>query len=389
MNRKEFIKICGILGIGLPLQTSLRAYRGDDISSGKGIQKVLIIGAGPAGLSAAYLLNQQGIDYQILEASSSYGGRTKRTTDFANFPIPLGAEWLHTQPEVFDQIVNDSSISVDVETKGYDPDTDFGWFKGRQISLAQVGFPQDRKFINSTWFDFFEQYIVPDITGNIHYNQVVSAVDYTGDQVLVSTGTTQFTADSVIITVPLKLLQDNTITFSPSLPSRKLDAIKNATVWDGCKAFIEFSEKFYPAFTAFDIRPRTAGQKLYYDASYGQETSQNILGLFAVGTGARPYIELSENALIDYMLKELDAIFDNQASAHYIKHIFQNWNAEPFARGAYVYDHENRRRIRTLGRSVNNKVFFAGTAYTDGSNWGSVDAAAQSAKRAVEEILKG
>ncbi|MEM9217781.1 MAG: hypothetical protein AAGD25_26010 [Cyanobacteria bacterium P01_F01_bin.150] len=47
-------------------------------------------------------------------------------------------------------------------------------------------------------------------------------------------------------------------------------AIAKVRVWDGCKAFIEFSKKFYPAAVAFEITPETAGQKLYYDASYGQ-----------------------------------------------------------------------------------------------------------------------
>jgi monoamine oxidase len=40
-------------------------------------------------------LNQRGIQVQILEALSVFGGRMKRVTDFADFPIPTGAEWLH------------------------------------------------------------------------------------------------------------------------------------------------------------------------------------------------------------------------------------------------------------------------------------------------------
>jgi monoamine oxidase len=56
---------------------------------------VIVVGAGAVGLSAAYLLNQRGIQVQILEALSVFGGRMKRVTDFADFPIPTGAEWLH------------------------------------------------------------------------------------------------------------------------------------------------------------------------------------------------------------------------------------------------------------------------------------------------------
>jgi monoamine oxidase len=384
MTRKEFLKICGILGIGLPMGMTSCGKKGELIDASS---KVIIIGAGAAGLSAAYLLKQKGINAQILEAAPHYGGRMKRTIDFADFPIPLGAEWLHVEKGVFEEIVNDTSVQVEVPTTLYNPAKDYGIFEGMQISVEEVGFTIDQKFINGTWFDFFEQYITPSVKAQISYNQVVTALDYSGDEIMVKTANDTFVADKVIITVPVKMLQNAAITFMPELPSKKVEAINKVKVWDGCKAFIEFKEKFYPTFTAFEISPASDGQKLYYDAAYGQNTSQHILGLFAVGTGTLPYVQLSDADLIDYMLTELDGIFNGQASKNYIKHIFQNWNKEPFIKGAYVYDDEDWRRVRTLGESVDNKLFFAGTAYTTGDDWSSVHTAARSAKRAVNELV--
>ena len=125
---------------------------------------------------------------------------------------------------------------------------------------------------------------------------------------------------------------------------------------------------------------------MYYDAAYGQQTSRHVLGLFAVGTGTLPYVNLSDAELIDYMLAELDELFDGQASANYVQHLFQNWNVEPYANGAYIYDQENWRRVRTLGQSVDNKLYFAGDAYTSGDDWSSVHAAARSAIRVINEL---
>lgn len=389
MTRKEFVKICGILGIGLPFSSAWSACGEEETVapiSPEG-EKVIIIGAGAGGLSAGYLLNQQGIDFQILEASSTYGGRMKRTNDFADFPIPLGGEWLHVEKNVLTEIVNDPSVQIEVTTKPYDHDVDYGLFEGIQISTEDVGFTIDQKFIGSTWFDFFEQYIVPSVAAKISFNKVVEAINYSGDQIVVKTASEEFIADKVIFAAPVKMLQQGMVTFSPALPTDKINAINNVTVWDGCKAFIAFSEKFYPTFIAFDIVPERAGQKLYYDAAYGQNTTENILGLFAVGTGTLPYVQLSDEALITYILAELDEIFDGQASATYIKHIFQNWNEEPYINGAYVYDNEDWRRVRTLGESVADKLFFAGTAYTTGEDWSSVHTAARSAKRAVAELV--
>ena len=386
MNRREFIKMCGMLGLSLPLSGVMVACSEAEIQTSDA-GNIIIIGAGAAGLSAAYLLQQQGIAFQILEASSIYGGRMKRTTEFANFPIPLGAEWIHVSPDILEEIVNDDSVEVDIETTLYDPDVDYGLYEGERITLREADFTEDSKFINATWFDFFEQYILPSVEGRITYNAVVEAIDYSAETIQVETQDETYSADRVIVTVPVKMLQNGAITFIPELPEDKQDAIDSARVWDGCKAFIEFSEKFYPSLVAFEITPATAGQKLYYDASYGQDTTQHILGLFAVGTGTRPYVELSDDELIEYMLNELDELFDGQASPNYVKHIFQNWNAEPYANGAYIIDDENWRVVRRLGESVDDRLFFAGDAYTEGEDWSSVHTAARSARRAVEEIL--
>ena len=387
MNRRDFVQMCQMLGLSLPL-AGVASACGETDALTRDVGNVLIIGAGAAGLTAGYLLQQQGISYEILEASSVFGGRMKRTTAFANFPIPLGAEWIHVEADILQEIVNDEVVRVDVATTQYDPDVDYALFEGERFSMQDIGFNGDSKFINATWFDFYEQYILPAVTDRITYDAVVQAIDYSAETISVATQGKTYTADRVVITVPVKLLQNSAITFTPALPDDKQEAIDNVTVWDGCKAFIEFSEKFYPAAVAFEIIPETAGEKLYFDASYGQDTTQHVLGLFAVGTGTKPYVDLDDNALIAYMLDELDALFDGQASPNYVKHIFQNWNAEPFANGAYVYNHENWRRVRTLGKNVDDRLFFAGTAYTEGEDWSSVHTAARSAARAVREIMR-
>ena len=388
MNRKDFIRTCGILGIALPFQSVLSSCGSDDDPAPNFTGDVLIIGAGAGGMAAGHLLAQQGINFQILEASSVYGGRMKRNNTFADFPIPMGAEWLHVERGIFDEIVNDSSVQIDVQTTPYNPDVDFGLLNGQRISVEESGFTIDQKFINSTWFDFFETYVVPSVRSNIRFNEVVQSIDYSGDRVTVQTQGNQYTADKVIVSVPVKILQNGAINFTPALPSGKQEAIDNVRVWDGFKAFIEFSEKFYPTFTAFDIQPESAGQKLYYDAAYGQNTSKHVLGLFTVGVATDDYRPLSDTALRDFMLNELDALYDGQASANYVGHISQNWNNEPHIDGGYIYDDENWRRVRTLGEPVGSNLFFAGDAYTDGEDWSSVHTAARSAKVAVDALVR-
>ncbi|GAB5526989.1 MAG: hypothetical protein Roseis2KO_48610 [Roseivirga sp.] len=355
------------MGIAVPFSGALSACGSDDTPAADFTGNVLIIGAGAGGLAAGYLLAQQGIDFQILEASSVYGGRMRINTDFADFPIPLGAEWLETGTGIFQEIVNDSSVQVDVNTIADDP---------------------DRKFVNYSWFNFFEDYIVPSVTGKISFNTVVSSIDYSRDKVTVNTGSGQLTADKVVVSVPLKILQDSDLQFSPALPQDKADAIGNLTIWEGFKAFFEFSEKFYDDDHVVNVTPQSDGQKIYYNAAFGQNTTKNILGLFTVGKPARDFIALSGDALRDRILSDLDAIYANQATPNYIRHITQNWNNEPYIKAGYLTDHADWRTVRTLGESVADKIYFAGGAYTNGDDWVSVHTAAQSAKTAVDELVR-
>ncbi|MFK7952855.1 MAG: flavin monoamine oxidase family protein [Ekhidna sp.] len=365
MTRKEFIKLCGVLGIGLPLQNSLIACGEDDISQSTFQGKVTIIGAGAGGLSAGYLLHQQGIDFEILEASDNYGGRMKINNDFADFPIPLGAEWLETSTDIFQQIVNDSSIQPNIETVADKP---------------------DRKFVNYSWFNFFEEYILPSIESKIIYNMIVDSINYSSDQVIITSGNTQFTSDKVIVSVPLKILQEGEINFEPDLPQEKQNAIQQTPIWEGFKAFIEFSEKFYEDEYVFQVNPSSDGEKIYYNAVIGQNTSRNILGLFTVGKPAQDFTSLPEDQIKDFILNELDEIYGKKATPNYVKHLSQNWNKEPFIKSGYVSDHADWRVMKILGNSIANKIYFAGGAYSDGEDWVSVHTAAQSAKRAVESL---
>ena len=72
---------------------------------------MIIVGAGAAGLAAAKILEQNNINYTILEATNRYGGRLKKDTTLADFPIDIGAEWIHSNPKVLNVIKGKSGTS--------------------------------------------------------------------------------------------------------------------------------------------------------------------------------------------------------------------------------------------------------------------------------------
>ena len=85
--------------------------------------KVIIVGAGASGLAAAKVLEQNNIEYIILEATDRYGGRLKRDTTFADFPIDIGAEWLHSAPITLNKLKGKQGNEIDEELIPYRLDT--------------------------------------------------------------------------------------------------------------------------------------------------------------------------------------------------------------------------------------------------------------------------
>ena len=212
---------------------------------------ILIIGAGASGITAGHLLAQKNIDFEILEASSVHGGRLKKVEGFADFPIDLGAEWVHkwikATPPLADSLLQGKNPQF--ETFKYRPKTYSLWKYGRMWKVNFFRFLpiDDHKFVRSTWFDFFDELVTPSLKERIRYNSPVNKIEYDGEEVVVTTTSgQQYKADKVLITVPIKILQQGLITFEPPLPKEKIMAFNKEQMPDGLKVFIEFSERFYP-----------------------------------------------------------------------------------------------------------------------------------------------
>ena len=85
------------------------------------IGNVIIVGAGAAGLAAAKRLEEEGVSYQILEATDKFGGRIQKNENFADFPIDLGAEWIHADKSLLNYLINKPGTEPNVETILYQP----------------------------------------------------------------------------------------------------------------------------------------------------------------------------------------------------------------------------------------------------------------------------
>ncbi|MEM7337213.1 MAG: FAD-dependent oxidoreductase [Actinomycetota bacterium] len=393
VSRRRVLQFAG-LGLLAPLVAACADLLGRDaggaLGDGSIDGSVIVVGAGPAGMTAAHLLRQRGADVRVLEALSTPGGRIVHTRDFVDFPISLGGEWLHVERSVLDDIVADESVTVETVTVGYEEDGEYAMVDEDgalvEIALDDTGFDIDQKFVGSSWLDFFETYVLPGITPLIAFDTAVERIEYgEGGVRLTDTNGGVHEADRVIVTVPVAILQQGLVEFDPPLSDDRLGTLDDAMVWSGFKAFIEFEQRFYPTLLAPADSGVGGGQRLFYDAAYGQDSDANVLGVFSVGEEAERYQAAGDGA-IDLILAELDEIYDGAATDTYVQHVTQNWNEQPWARGAYLAD-EDFRTTRRLAEPIDDLVYFAGDGYTAFDDWSSVHAAAWSAREAVGAML--
>lgn len=400
MDRKEFIEKSIMMGIGLPFlssvlsssckkDTSIFPKFTTDFSG-----KVIIVGAGAAGLAAAYLLKRYEVDFEIVEAAPIYGGRLKKSDNFADFPLDIGAEWIHTNPKILADIINNPQVNNNIDIIVYNPQTIKSWHNGKLKSHNFISsFYNEWKFKNSTWFDFFNQFIVPEISDKIRLNKPITNIDYQNDKILLTTSNNQsFEADKVLITTPIKTLQNETIAFQPALPPEKKQAFDSIYMGDGIKIFVEFKKKFYPDILAFGkiFQALNEEEKFVYDAAFRKDSSKNILGLFAINDKAAAYAQLnSEQEIINKFLAELDEIFDGKASENYVKHLIQNWSKEPYIQGSYSYsfDGNQKKIVENIKQPVANKIYFAGEALSI-ENQSTVHGACESAYSMIAKMMQ-
>ncbi len=329
--------------------------------------KVIIVGAGAAGLAAAKVLEQNNIDYLILEATNRYGGRLKKDTSLADFPIDIGAEWIHSAPIVLNKLKGKKGDEIEEELIPYHLEETYTWdgAKYKEVSQFQNNFMYkfmpESKFKNSTWYDFVNENIAVAVKHKIQFNSPVTEINYAGEKVFVKTKNGEvYTADKVLVTVSIGVLKSNYITFIPDLNHEKKKAINAIEFLPGFKLIMKFTDKFYP--DAINCKVKS-GEKVYYDIAFKKEAQTNILGLLAVGGSAEEYYKFeSEEEIVNSAIAELDDIFNGKASETFTgEYVLENWGQHQFTMGTWTKAFQQKKSdLKSLNKSLDRKIYFAG-----------------------------
>jgi len=412
---------------------------------------VIIIGAGAAGLMAARELRRAGKSVTVLESSGRVGGRVMTVNNTnAGVPLELGASFVHGDAPETTKLMDESRIaSVPVLGVHYrsergrlseqgpiwkrmsrvfrymksnrNDDRSFeefldekpggarlreerelarGFVRGfmaadtnliSEKSLAEQGDPsegasQARRIING--YCALIDFVKHDVASFIHLNHGVKKIVWNKSHVrVIDIYGTAYTAHSAIITVPLSILQDDTIVFEPEIPEFRA-AARQLVMGHVAHVSVVVKERFWEGKAENISYVHTPARP------FNVWWTQNplVVPLMTGWSGGPPAVELTESGNVDQVtISELARTFGvrrSRAESLVDSIHWHGWTTDRNIRGAYSYVGVGGTDApRALARPIDGTLFFAGEA-TDPEASGTVEGALATGKRAARQVLQ-
>lgn len=433
--------------------------------------RVIVVGAGIAGLAAAQRLKGAGFEVVVLEARDRIGGRVNTSTNPSGTTVDLGAGWIHGNWAEFEALVAGmglatantdfkamtyfrttgsptivtSAIWNDMKLKLIDCIGWNAWVHPRWSMQTVVdvhyytgGFgAYSQGFVNSfttaaidteyaataskipvqsaleyvpgagdpvAWDAFFSSsesdntafpggysQVANQLAAglDIHLNEPISAINYSGSSVTVTTSSGTHTAAHVIVTVPIGVLKANVIAFTPALPGSKTGAITRLGSGLLNKVYLEFpaGTQFWPSDRAVLLTSSTTRGAFSVFVNMQHITGKPILQGWLSGDAAIERESWTDAQLAVEAMARLRATVSPTAPDPVSVKVTR-WGQDPYARGSYsTFTTTTLLGDRALLREpVAGKVLFAGESTMD-TGFAQVPGAYESGKREADRLI--
>lgn len=415
----------------------------------KGNSRIVVVGAGIAGIAAASDLKARGFDVTVIEARNRIGGRIN-TDRSLGMPVDLGAQWIEgttrnpvaeiagrigaplyetDEDNTFlysskalsegeasaaaaavrqleqqaDKVAEDSdkdislaqAINEALGTGGRSPEIEWA------LKTIELGI-SDSLDVASTWYsDDDEGFDGPGVVLPLGYDQIVHElakgldirlgepvreINYSRSDVSVVTLAGEYRADRVIVTVPLGVLKAGDLNMYPALSDKKAQAIERLGFGAVTKVAMKFPRAFWPDNVDFLGFAPPGGSKFAVTMNMSRFQSSPALLAYAAGHDARSLSASPTKAVVNDVMDALRAMFGSSVAEPEAVAIWQ-WSSDPFAKGAYsfVTVGNSSGDYDVIAQPVENRVFFAGEA-TNRDFRATVHGALLSGRREAQRI---
>ncbi len=221
----------------------------------------------------------------------------------------------------------------------------------------------------------------------IELGQVVREIDWRESPVRIRTQRSEFTADQVLVTLPLGVLKSRKVKFSPDLPADKQQAIHHLGMGVLNKCYLQFKEPFWPE--DVDWLEYIPAQPGYWTewVSFQHAAKQPVLLGFTAADAALEIEKLSDRDVVASAMKTLKTIFGRDIPEP-VDYQLTRWAQDPFALGSYSFNAigSTPPMRDELAAPVDDRLFFAGEASHRGY-FATAHGAYLSGLRAAAEML--
>uniref|UniRef100_A0A6B0VG90 Putative lysine-specific histone demethylase 1 n=2 Tax=Ixodes ricinus TaxID=34613 RepID=A0A6B0VG90_IXORI len=211
---------------------------------------------------------------------------------------------------------------------------------------------------------------------DVRLGQQVTHVEYSGDDEKVKVfthGEGKFTADFVLLTLPLALMQAGEVAFTPPLPDRKHRALQQLGAGVIEKVALQFPKAFWAERVTeadfFGHVPVSAERRglfsVFFDLSPRVQTKKSptyVLMTYVSGDAIALIADKTDDQVVTMCMEVLRGIFADQDVPDPTGFLVTRWRESPHARMVYSYVKcgGTGDAYTALSEPVNDRLFFAG-----------------------------
>ncbi len=423
-----------------------------DILRVKGIKVTILEASSQPGGRIRSLRNQTDVQYQSFNTASQ-----------ADFPIELGGEVVYGSNSSWGKIISDLSLpTVEVDPTGpryildnqaktgTDWSSDGDWNAvqnfvkglpnfagGDTVQAAAATTSRAQALLNSQAGNFYgsasdrigarglaeslklskrdtkqlmtranpwQDIIISrfsEVIPSIVLNTVVKKIDWSSTLITITDSNgKEYTATKVIVTVPLSILKNGDITFTPGLDATKTSALAKFKMDAAMRIVLDFKTNFWGLDSSYIWGGSTVPQ--YFNSGVGRSKFFRSMALTIYGQRAEQLSALSDYNKVLTILAELDAVYQGQATRFIrrdldnpndstnLLYLVKDWTKDEYIKGGFSYPLVGANNVdrKDLSLPLSDKLYFAGEATDVDGDSGTVSGALNSAARVVEEIVK-
>lgn len=394
INRRQFLKGSAIAVTAAGLnRVQLSSAAANKVLRGPA-RKVLILGAGMAGLVAGYELSKLGHDVTILEARTRPGGRvhTLREPFSDGLYAEAGAARIPDTHDLTLKYVKEFSLPLEPFYPSRLSAVRFDRGNREEVPIAGFtdamtrNYGEDLGGAPERWHkikggtDLLPKAFAEKLASKIQYGAAVVKIEQDANQarvVFLKDGRQQvFTADSVICTIPFSVLRSLEL---PALSARKRELIKSTSYDAVSRVYLQTRNRFWEdkglngfAFTSTAVE--------IWQPTWSQPGARGILMTYARPGEAERITKLKENDRIGTTLKQLDGIFAGLRT-NFERGATKCWKEDEWSRGAWAYVGMTDFFTASVPEG---RIHFAGEHLSPWFSW--IQGALSSGLRVVKEV---